>query len=251
MFGGVVRLRVVVDTTGRPRMSTLDVHESSHELLTNAVKHTIPRWRFSPARRETRLVEDTVEHVFEFVPPSTRALLQVPPSLLSPQAFEAGRWRLVIGGPVIVPNAGPVADSRHIAIAAAAVDTLLASLPVHPAYQARIACLALGMSGTPVQPPLTLLRALSRPTYTVVAAKRCPPTFGSPFRYSTEPDPPGEDPWIFTPLVPRAVNDSMVIIDIAMRHATTSGTYDCVAHRDTTRAGGWRAACRKGQMWVH
>lgn len=32
---------------------------------------------------------------------------------------------------------------------------------------------------------------------------------------------PGEDPWIFTPLVPRAVNDSMVMIDIAMRHATT------------------------------
>lgn len=257
LAGGVVRVRFVVDSTGRARMANYEVRESSHDLLSVAVKNVIPRWRFTPARRATRFVEDTVEQVFEFVPPSTHALLKVAPSVLSRVALGPGRWRLVLGGPVIMPRAEPVADSLHIVIASAALDTLLASLPVDSAYPARVACLALGMSGTAVQPPLTLLRALSRPTYTVVAAKRCPPTFGSFVRVMTadgmqpEPDPPGEDPWVFTPLVPRAVNDSMVLIDIAMTHGTMSGTYGCVAQRDATRAGGWRATCRRGRMVLH
>lgn len=37
-----------------------------------------------------------------------------------------------------------------------------------------------------------------------------------------EPDPPGEDPWAFTPLVPRVVNDTTVLIDIEM---TVLGRY--------------------------
>lgn len=256
--GGVVRVTFVVDSTGRPLIASYVVRESANDLLSVAVKNAIQRWRFTPARRANRLVIDSVEQLVEFVPPATEALLQVSPIVLSREALGPGRWRLAVGGPVRMPPTGPVADSLHVAIATAAMDTLLASLPVDPAYPARIACLALGMAGTPVQPPLHLLRTLSRPTYTVVAAKRCPPTFGSPVRVMSadgrppEPDPPGEDPWVFTPLAPHTVDGgATVLIDIAMSHATTSGTYRCVAQRDPMRAGGWRATCRPGPMALH
>lgn len=255
--GGIVRVTFVVDTTGRARMSSYVAHASANDLLSNAVKNAIQRWRFIPARRANRLVVDSVEQLVEFVPPSTEELLHIAPIVLSREALGPGRWRLAVGGPARTTRTGPVSESLHVAIAEAAMDTLLASLPVDSAYPARIVCLALGMSGTPLQPPLTLLRALSRPTYTVVAAKRCPPTFGSPVRVMTAdgrppaPDPPGEDPWVFTPLVPRTVDDATVLIDIAMSYATTSGTYRCVAQRDATRAGGWRARCRPETMAHH
>lgn len=255
--GGVVRVTFVVDSNGRPVMPSYVVSASAHSLLSAAVKNAIQRWRFTPARRGNRYVSDSVEQLVEFVPPSAEALLDIAPIALSREALRPGRWHLVLGGPLRMPRTGPVAESLHVAVAAAAMDTLLASLPVDPAYPARIACLALGMSGSPVQPPLTLLRTLSRPTYTVVAAKRCPRTFGSPVRVMTadgrppEPDPPGEDPWEFTPLVPQSVDESTVLIDIAMSDATTSGTYRCVAQRDASRAGGWRARCRAGRMAQH
>lgn len=255
--GGVVRVTFAIDTAGRPSMASYKVRAPANDLLSAAVTNAIQQWRFTPARRANRLVVDSVEQLIEFVPPLTEALQYIAPIVLSREALGPGRWRLVVGGPTQMPRTGPVAESLHVAIAAAALDTLLASLPVDAAYPARIACLALGMSGTPQQPPLTLLRALSRPTYTVVAAKRCPPTFGSPARVvfadgrPPEPDPPGEDPWVFTPLVPRAVDDATVLIDIAMSHATTSGTYRCVAERDAKRAGGWRARCRPGPMALH
>lgn len=255
--GGVVRVTFAVDSTGRPAMTSYVVRASAHDLLSAAVTNAIQRWRFTPARRASRYVADSVEQLVEFVPPSTEALLYVAPIALSRETLGPGRWRLAVGGPLRMPSTGPVAESLHVAIAAAAMDTILASLPLDPAYPTRIACLALGMTGPPVQPPLTLLRALSRPTYTVVAAKRCPRTFGSPVRVMSadgrppEPDPPGEDPWVFTPLVPQSVDEATVLIDVAMSHATTSGTYRCVAQRDTTRAGGWRARCRSGRMAMH
>lgn len=255
--GGVVRVTFVIDSAGRPSMASYVVRASAHDLLSAAVTNAVQRWRFTPARRANRVVEDSVEQLVEFVPPTTEALVYFAPIVLSRDALGPERWRLVVGGPLRMPHTGPVAESLHVALVAAAMDTLLASLPVDPVNPARIACLALGMAGTPAQPPLTLLRALSRPTYTVVAANRCPRTFGSPVRVVTAdgrppaPDPSGEDPWVFTPLVPQLVDDATVLIDIAMTHATTSGTYRCVAQRDATRAVGWRAGCRPGAMAMH
>ncbi len=249
-LGGVVRVTFVVDSTGRPDMASYMVRESAHELFTRAVTNAIPRWRFAPAIRAGRQVADTVEQLFEFVPPPAEALQFLPARALAREAMGPRRWRTVIGGPVQMPPLGPVADSLHLPVAAAAMDTILASLQVDTAYPARIACLALGMTGTPQEPPLHLLRRLSRSTYTVVASRRCPKTFGSMFR-RPEPDPPGEDPWIFTPLVPQRVDDATVLIDVAMKHATMVGTYHCVVQRDSTRNGQWRAACARSTMGVH
>lgn len=248
-FGGVVRVIFVVDSTGRPSMASYVVRESAHDLFSNAVKNVIPRWRFAPAVRAGRAVSDTVEQLFEFVPPVAEALLFLPPRALARDALGPGRWRLVVGGPLQMPPTKVVADSLHLVIATAAMDTLLASLPVDPAYPARIACLALGMSGTSEQPPLHVLRALSRPTYTVVASKRCPRTFGSMFQ-RPEPDPPGEDPWVFTPLVPLSVDDFTVMIDIELRHATIFGRYHCVVQRDSTRDSAWRATCPRKTLGI-
>lgn len=255
--GGRVRATFVVDTTGRPVMASYVQRESTNGLLSDSVKVAIQQWRFIPARRGGKTVADTIEQIVEFLPTESDEFLLMPVTVLAREQIGPSQWRLVLASapiPVVLP---PVAESLHLAIAEAALDALLATFPLDSAYPPRIACIALGMAGPPVQPPLPLLRALSRPTYTAVASRRCPPTFGSPTRMMRadgqppEPNPPGEDPWSFTPLAPRTLNDSTVLIDIAMTHATTFGPYHCYAVRDRTRTTGWRAVCRTGRMGVH
>lgn len=257
MIGGTVRATFVVDTSGRPNMSSFKIRASDNHLFSTAVKNAIQRWRFSPARCAGRVAIDSVEQVVEFVPPPAQAFLLTPSTALARESLGDGRWRLVLGVPPISASMRPAADSIHLAIASAALDTLLSTLPVDSMYPPRIACIALGMTGSLVQPPVSMLRALSSRNYTAVSALRCPKTFGSPWKVlradgsGPEPDPPGEDPWAFTPRVPQSVDDSTAIIDITMSHATTSGVYHCYARRDQQRARGWRAVCRAGRMAVH
>jgi TonB family protein len=47
---GEVFVQFMVDTAGRPDMSTLQVVRSPHYLLTAAVRDVVPRIRFEPAR---------------------------------------------------------------------------------------------------------------------------------------------------------------------------------------------------------
>lgn len=255
-LGGVVRVAFGVDSTGRPNMALFVVRTAENDLLIAPVKAAVQRWRFSPAQRRGHAVADSIEQVVEFLPPRPEFVLVLPPAVLARESLGPGRWRLAIGVAPMVATGLPVPESLHVAIAAAALDTLLAALPVNSSYPPRIACVGLKLSGTLVDPPLSLLRALSRPTYTVVAARRCPPTFGAPTRAVLAdgrlppPDPPGEDPWAFTPLAPRAVDDSTALIDVAMSHATMFGTYHCYARRDRTRTGGWKAVCQPGRMGV-
>ena len=255
-LGGVVRVTFAVDSSGRPIMASFVVRATENDRLIAPVKAAVRQWRFVPARRGGHAATDSIEQVVEFLPPRPEFVLALPPAVLARDSLGPGRWRLAVGVAPMAETAEPVAESLHVAIASAALDMLLAMLPVDARYPPRIACVALKTSGALVDPPLSLLRALSRPSYTVVAARRCPPTFGAPFRPMladgrlAPPDPPGEDPWAFTPLAPRAVDDSTALIDVAMSHGTIFGTYHCFARRDRTRPGGWKAVCQAGRMGV-
>jgi hypothetical protein len=44
-----VKVSVVVDTTGKPDMSTFTVVETTHQWLSDNLKTTIPKWTFTPA----------------------------------------------------------------------------------------------------------------------------------------------------------------------------------------------------------
>jgi len=63
---GTVRLRFVVDTTGRAELSTVRVLESSHELFTRAVLAALRQARFTPGEVSGRRVRTLVERSFRF-----------------------------------------------------------------------------------------------------------------------------------------------------------------------------------------
>lgn len=65
-IGGIVRLRFVVDTTGRAELSSIRVVDSSHELFTRAVLLALRQARFTPGTVAGRPVRTLVERSYRF-----------------------------------------------------------------------------------------------------------------------------------------------------------------------------------------
>jgi TonB family protein len=63
---GDVLVQFVVDTTGRADMSTFKVLKSTHELFTQAVKSSLPDWKFYPAEVGGKKVKQLLQMPFEF-----------------------------------------------------------------------------------------------------------------------------------------------------------------------------------------
>jgi protein TonB len=63
---GRVRIRFVVDTTGRVELMSVQVIESTHELFTDAVREILPVLRFKPSEANGRRVRSLAEMPFEF-----------------------------------------------------------------------------------------------------------------------------------------------------------------------------------------
>jgi len=63
---GVVRVLVVVDAKGRPKMDTFRVLESPHEDFSRAVERAVRRWRFVPAERNGVAVAQVKPLAFDF-----------------------------------------------------------------------------------------------------------------------------------------------------------------------------------------
>jgi TonB family protein len=65
---GRVQAEFIVDTLGVPDSASIRILESPHPLLSAAVKHGIPRMRFSPAERAGKKVRQVVRLPFTFEP---------------------------------------------------------------------------------------------------------------------------------------------------------------------------------------
>lgn len=85
---GEVLVQFVVDTTGKPEMSTLKVLRSSHPDFLMAVKSVLPSYEFEPAILMNRKVPQIVQMPFEFcfnggvspfIRPDTGRLWAAPP----------------------------------------------------------------------------------------------------------------------------------------------------------------------------
>jgi protein TonB len=63
---GTARFRFVVDATGRVEMATVEQIAASHSAFAMAVRATLPRMRFTPARVDGNAVRQLVELPFEF-----------------------------------------------------------------------------------------------------------------------------------------------------------------------------------------
>jgi protein TonB len=66
-ISGRVRIRFVVDTTGRVDPSSVQVIESTHDLFTNAVRAVLPSLRFKPSEANGQRVRSLAEMPFDFV----------------------------------------------------------------------------------------------------------------------------------------------------------------------------------------
>ena len=64
--GGRVRVRFVVDTTGRIELASVQILESTHELFTSAVREVLPAFRFRPSEANGQRVQSLAEMPFEF-----------------------------------------------------------------------------------------------------------------------------------------------------------------------------------------
>jgi protein TonB len=63
---GRVRIRFVVDTTGRVDPTSVQILESTHELFTTAVRDILPSLRFKPSEANGQRVRSLAEMPFEF-----------------------------------------------------------------------------------------------------------------------------------------------------------------------------------------
>ena len=63
---GEVLAQFVVDTTGRPNMSTFKVLKSTHDLFTDAVKSSLPNMKFRAAEVGGKQVKQLVQMPFQF-----------------------------------------------------------------------------------------------------------------------------------------------------------------------------------------
>lgn len=65
-LSGGVRIRFVVGTDGRVELGTVQILESSHPAFADAVRATLPRMRFRPAKVGSRAVRQLVEFPIGF-----------------------------------------------------------------------------------------------------------------------------------------------------------------------------------------
>lgn len=63
---GTVRARFVVDTAGRPEMSSLHIVQSSHRYFSDAVTKALPGFHYLPATKSGKPVRCWTEQSFEF-----------------------------------------------------------------------------------------------------------------------------------------------------------------------------------------
>ena len=63
---GTVLVQFIVDTDGKPDMSTFKVLKSPHELFTKSVHDAVAKMRFQPAQIDGRNVRQVVQQPFTF-----------------------------------------------------------------------------------------------------------------------------------------------------------------------------------------
>jgi TonB family protein len=63
---GLVSILVVIDTTGRPEVATLQLLAADDEAFAQAVRKALPTWQYEPATRGGRPVRQVMQHTVDF-----------------------------------------------------------------------------------------------------------------------------------------------------------------------------------------
>lgn len=169
---GEVVLDATVGTDGHVDLRTLKVRRETHTLFTNAVRASLPGWRFLPARIADTAVRSRGVLRFQFVLPSDHAIPREP---VGGQALET-RW----GMDVAVGWRTPVYDPPRTVDATRLYGVIAAIARIHEAVGGRRPlCLEWRQSAERSEPPSTLIEYLREHGAARVPLSQCPRTYSN------------------------------------------------------------------------
>lgn len=242
--GGTVRVKFVVDTTGRVAPGAgFQVLASSHDIFTFAVRQAVRGWSFEPGLKSGRPVMVWFEQVFDF---------NTPPNVDDPSAATVvvqadttdGVPRMLVGTRGRDPAVASSFTPSDLLDAQRATLVSLAPRPIaDSAGRPRVTvCLTVIRDGLAVPGDSAALAALNAPGRRAVVPRDCPRTYASMIYDPKKRTPPGWiDPYamVVTHVVPW--NAETVLIGAEVEQGTGTLLYRCTVTRD---AAAWRPACR-------
>lgn len=239
---GTVRVRYVVDTTGRVRPSSFSIVSSSHELFSWTVRHVSPTWRFTPGEHEGRRVPVVREEQFVFqVAPEDPPFRMVAWS----DTTDDGVPRMTIGTPRRDSAGAQLLTAAELL---EAQRTVLAEL-ARSATPGQTLCVEVWQDGESSPADAETLRHLSTRDRRAVVPRECPRTYANMFAEPGGPQPP---PGWIDPLRLRIENvdpltRNHVGVTAVARRGMGGRREVCAAERGVD---GWAIACSSA-FWVH
>jgi len=239
----VLRVRFVVDTTGRVRRGSLEVVDPAHDLFTQAVKNVLGRWAFDPATNAGRPVPARYEQIFEFSLPKDSEVPTMDVVVLARDTTAEGVARLVIGNRERDVDAASHFTEQDLLDAQRSALLTLAPAPVTDSTGRPRVTVCLTLRGDPVRVADTAtLRALTQPGRRAVVPRDCPRTYVSMVYHPARRPPPGWiDPYYMTVTRLEPWSSTIALVNVDVSQGTGTSFYRCVVTRD---GSSWRAACR-------
>ncbi len=252
---GEIRVRYLIDSTGRAVPSSISMLHSTHDLLTAAVKRALGSWTFAPAVHGGRPVAVLYDEVFKFE--VTREAPPLVEAAVSRDTTAEGVPRTILGRRDADRSAADfwsTADreeaQRH------ALTSLAEKVPLRDDGQPRVMCVRMLRDSVPAPAdPATLERLTTTGRRAVAEGPDCPRTYASMIAMVDsngriiERGPPG---WVD----PHHVSVSLIVpwsrdvllVEGAVTWGLGGIRYRCGVRRD---GSDWRTACRVLYSYVH
>ena len=251
---GEVRIRYVVDTTGRVTPGTLTIEASKHEIFSNAVRAAVSEWKFVPAVRAGARIAVLYEEVFAFRdtpggPPGNDVVAMrdtttegMPRTTLGPAARDS-----------LASGAYSLEDLREAQLSVLLVLAGKVSGP--KSARPATLCVSLMRDSVEAPPDAEAIRRLETSGRRVVAKRACPASYDSMITLLdslgrvVDRRPPGYlDPYHLSVRRVEPWSRVLVLINGDVGHGLSGTNYRCGARRES---GVWSATCDPVSAWVH
>ena len=239
---GTVRVRLVVDTTGRPRPGSVVVVTAAHPLLTSAVTTAVGSWTFEPGQKGGMPVAAYHDQVVRFVSSMDPDAPELEVGIISRDTTADGAPRLTVGTPDREPGAIVKLSNDELMDAQRTVLVLLAPQPLTDSLgRARVVvCLTRIRGGQEEAADEETLRLLTAPGRRAVIPRDCPRPFAGRLWDTTRPPRGWIDPYNVTPTRVDAWTSNVLVVDVEVSQAGATHEHRCTV---TRASAGWRAKC--------
>jgi TonB family protein len=172
---GEVVLEVTIDTSGRIDFQTLKVRVETHRFFTNAVRQSMPAWRFVPASLDGKLVRARGVFHVEFLMPSHDSIPR--DTVVSPARETRTGLDVALGWRPLAYDPPTMLDTTRLYGLIAAIARRHGTVDT-----TRVLCLEWLHSRGQREPPAALIDYLRDHGAPRLPPSRCPPTYASMFQ---------------------------------------------------------------------